>query len=85
MTALGAPLEHREWLNAEDWFPNFEFARTLRKQIGDDGTVYIWSPYERTVLREIREQMERYQKVDAGLATWGERMTRDKNPRVVPV
>jgi len=83
MTAPGAPLEHREWLNAEDAFPNFEFARTLRKQIGDTGTVYIWSQYELVVLREIREQFDKYGEKDADLAAWLERMTRDKNPRVV--
>ena len=81
--APGALLEHREWLNAEDVFPNFAFARSLRKQIGDDGTVYIWSPYERVVLREIREQMEKYREADADLAAWLERFTRDKNHRVV--
>ena len=83
MTAPGAPLEHREWLNAEDAFPNFEFARTLRDRIGEDGTVYIWSQYELVVLREIRQQMEKYGENDADLAAWLERMTRAKNPRVV--
>jgi len=76
-------LEHREWLNAKDAFPNFEFARTLRDRIGDDGTVYIWSQYELVVLREIRQQMEKYGDHDADLAAWLERMTLDKNPRVV--
>ena len=79
----GAPLEHNEWLNAQDAFPNFEFARSLRKQIGDKGTIYIWSPYEKSVLREIRRQMDDYGEHDADLATWLERITRDKNPRVV--
>lgn len=82
-TAPGAPLEHREWLNAEDAFPNFEFARSLRERIGETGTIYIWSPYEKVVLREIRDQMEKYGEQDADLAAWLERMTRDKNPRVV--
>ena len=83
MTTPTAPLEHREWLNAEDAFPNFEFARTLRDRIGDTGTVYIWSQYELVVLREIRQQMEKYGEKDADLAAWLERMTRAKNPRVV--
>jgi len=83
MTAPGAALKHSEWLNAEDVFPNFEFARTLRKQIGDTGTVYIWSQYELVVLREIRQQMEKYGEHDTELAAWLERITDDKNPRVV--
>jgi hypothetical protein len=37
----GAVLEHAEWLNADDAFPYFAFARTLKDQIGDEGTVYI--------------------------------------------
>lgn len=83
LSSPGAQLEHSEWLDAEDAFPNFEFARTLRDRIGDDGTVYIWSPYEKVVLRDIREQMNKYREIDADLAAWLERMTRDKNPRVV--
>ncbi len=43
----GAQVEHAEWLNTDDAFPNFEFARQLRNRIGDSGTVYIWSHYER--------------------------------------
>jgi integrase len=83
MPAQDAPLEHQEWLNAEDAFPHFEFARTLRDRIGDDGTVYIWSPYERTVLREIRQQMDRYREKDDGLATWLDSVTQEGSPRVV--
>jgi hypothetical protein len=81
--APGGSLEHSEWLNAEIAFPNFAFARSLMELIGDDGTVFIWSPYERTVLREIREQMDRYDANDRDLAQWLERMTADDNPRVV--
>lgn len=83
LPSAGASLEHHEWLNAKDAFPNFEFARALRKQIGDEGTVYIWSPYEKGVLREIRQQMDKYGEDDADLAAWLERMSADNNPRVV--
>ena len=34
-------VEHTEWLNVKDAFPNFEFAHALKKQIGSEGTVYI--------------------------------------------
>jgi hypothetical protein len=79
----GGPLEHAEWLNDQDAFPNFDFVRSLRSQIGDEGTVYIWSPYERTVLREIRTQMDQYGQTDPDLASWIDRFVHDPNPRVV--
>jgi hypothetical protein len=83
LMAPGAPLEHREWLNVEEAFPNFEFTRSLRERVGDAGTVLIWSPYEKVVLGEIREQMEKYSEQDADLAAWLDRITRDQNPRVI--
>jgi len=79
----GAPLEHADWLQDADGFPNFAFARALRDGIGDDGTVYIWSHYERDVLREIGRQMERYGEADSALASWLERMADPTNGRVV--
>lgn len=55
--APGAELEHREWLNTEPGFPNTEFARTLQEAIGEEGTVYIWSSFENSALREIRRRI----------------------------
>ena len=83
ISAPGGPLEHNEWLNAENAFPNFEFVRALRDQIGDRGTVYIWSHYEVDILREIRRQMDEYGKRDADLGAWLDRFTAKHNPRVV--
>lgn len=48
---------HAEWINTEDAFPNIEFVRTLRQQIGDEGSVLIWSHHEQTILKTIRRQM----------------------------
>jgi hypothetical protein len=79
----GAEVEHREWLNTDDAFPNFEFARRLMSQIGNEGTVYIWSHYEVVVLREIKEQMVKYGEKDSDLAEWLDAMTADGNPRIV--
>ena len=76
-------LKHAEWLNIDEAFPNFEFARTLRDCIGDEGTVYIWSHYEITVLKEIRRQMNRYRENDSDLADWLDRLTEENNPRIV--
>ena len=72
-----------EWLNDVDAFPNFSFARSLKDQIGDEGTVYIWSPYEMVVLREIRRQMDDYSEKDPVLAAWLDRITAKGNARVV--
>ncbi|MCC7376332.1 MAG: DUF2779 domain-containing protein [Verrucomicrobiales bacterium] len=78
-----ATLSHSEWLNDADAFPNFEFARTLMRQIGDTGTVYIWSSYEVTILREIRRQMTDYGERDGELAEWLDRMSMPGNSRIV--
>jgi hypothetical protein len=80
-----ADLAHREWINVRDAYPSFEFARALRAAIGDDGTVFVWSNYEQTVLRAIRRQMDRYGTRDADLAAWLERavVDRDAGGRVV--
>ena len=42
-----APLEHREYLNTDPRWPNQIFAQTLREAVGDDGTLLVWSPFER--------------------------------------
>lgn len=79
----GAQVDHAEWLNTEDVFPNFDFARRLRGQIGDQGTVYIWSHFELDVLRDIRRQMQNSGENDPDLAVWLDRMTDPQNPRIV--
>lgn len=74
---------HSEWLSTEDAFPNFEFARALKEQLGDDGTVFIYSPYETTTLKEIRRQMDNYGENDPDLSDWLDWMTEKDNPRVI--
>lgn len=78
-----AEIKHSEWLNTDDAFPNFKFAHSLKNQIGNEGTVYIWSNYEVAILREIREQMTKYGKKDPDLAMWLDAMVADGNPRIV--
>ena len=40
-------------------FPNYEFARALKKSLeGDDGSVFMWSPHENTILNRIVHQLE---------------------------
>lgn len=70
----GATPAHAEWINDRDFFPNFEFARTLRDQVRGDGTVFMWAHHERTVLRHIRLQMTQYANgygaLDPTVADW---------------
>jgi hypothetical protein len=66
----GAEPIHSEWINVEDAFPNFEFARSLMKQIGTTGTVFRYAPHETTILRRIRRQMELRRERDDELAAW---------------
>lgn len=80
---LGEKVEHSEWLNTDEAFPNFEFARTLKSQIGNQGTVYIWSNYEIAILREIREQMKKYGRSERDLAEWLDVISADGNHRVI--
>jgi hypothetical protein len=51
-------IEHSEWLNVSDYYPNFEFAKSLKKQIGNTGTVLTWSSYENTQLRAIKNTLK---------------------------
>jgi Domain of unknown function(DUF2779) len=40
-------------------FPNFRFAEALKAELEkDDGTVFMWSPHENTILKKIIEQLE---------------------------
>ena len=63
-------LEHFEWLNTNDDFPNLEFANTLKECIGDIGTVMTWSSYENTQLRAILETLEESKESDKHLRSW---------------
>jgi hypothetical protein len=49
----GAEPIHREWLNAEDSWPNRAFAESLRAAIGDSGSVLTWSHFETTTLKGV--------------------------------
>jgi len=78
----GGKLEHAEWINIEDAYPNFDFARSLQKVLQKKGTVFVWSPFERTALRDVRRQLVQYQQSDAVLAGWLDYITDDAGPLV---
>jgi len=63
-------IKHSEWLNADDYYPNFDFARTLKNQIGNKGTVLTWSSYENTQLRAIKNTLEESEEIDGELMQW---------------
>jgi hypothetical protein len=63
-------IEHSEWLNVSDYYPNFEFAKSLKSQIGTEGTVLTWSSYENSQLRAIKNTLEESEDFDAELLHW---------------
>ena len=70
VTSAGAEPAHREWLNTVEAWPNSEFVASLRRAIGDDGDVLTWSPYEATILKEIRAQLARYGSESTEMISW---------------
>jgi len=74
----GAKLRHAEWINTEDAFPNFAFARSLYEHIGSHGSVLIWSHHENTILRDIRRQMQERSFEEAELRGWLDGIVRDE-------
>ena len=60
----GKPIDttkwHKEWLNIVDSFPNFEFVKSLHETIKGNGTILIWSSYEKSILTEILNQYGKY-------------------------
>ena len=80
VVAPDAQPQHTEWLQVADIFPNPTFARSLRRQLGDEGSILIWSTHETTVLRKIQKQIVERGEGEADTADWidsllaGERM-----------
>lgn len=66
----GAPLEHRAFLNTDPVWPNELFARELRDAVGDDGTLLVWSAFEKSILSAVAEEMSSLGSGDAELANW---------------
>ena len=83
VAAPGAVPVHSEWINTKDSFPNFEFARTLREQIGDSGSVLTWAHHESSVLKDIVGQARRYREEDPELADWVEGLVDKKQGRIL--
>ena len=74
---LGEAPVHSEWINEEPSFPNFRFAASLMKLIGNGGTPLMWATHENTTLRTILRQMEEYNYQDDLLKDWLINITKD--------
>jgi hypothetical protein len=72
-------LEHKEWLNTQDVYPNFEFATTLKACLGQTGTVMTWSAYENTQLKSILLTIEESEEFDEALRNWLANIIVEKN------
>ena len=53
----GASPRHVEWLDTENENPNTGFLESLRKLLGEQGTLYHWADYEVTVTRELADEI----------------------------
>lgn len=60
MEADGSVRHAGEFLNTNPGqFPNFEFARALKAELDqDDGSIFMWSHHENTILSKIIEQLQ---------------------------
>lgn len=58
LSAPDAKIEHAEWINLDEAFPNFAFAESLMKHLGQRGTIFMWATHENTILKDILRQME---------------------------
>lgn len=68
--APGAPLVHSHFLNTDPIWPNELFARALRDAVGDEGTLVVWSAFEKSILTAVAEEMSSLGSGDAALANW---------------
>jgi hypothetical protein len=53
-------LEHREYLCGEDRDPREEFAGTLLEALGEKGTIFIYTAYEKDVVASLAENLPPY-------------------------
>jgi predicted RecB family nuclease len=55
-------LEHQEYLCVEDKDPREDFARALLASLGNSGTIFIYTTYEKEVIRLLAERLPAYRK-----------------------
>ena len=68
----GASPRHVEWLDTESDNPNTGFLESLRRVLGEQGTIYHWADYEVSVTQELADQL-RGDASKAELVSWVDR------------
>ena len=68
----GASPRHVEWLDTENENPNLGFLESLRKLLGEQGTIYHWAEYEVVVTQELANEI-RGDESKADLVSWVDR------------
>lgn len=68
----GAPIRHAEWLDTESEDPTVGFLQSLKKLLGDAGTIYHWGNYEVAVTQELVNEI-RADRSNAALVAWADR------------
>jgi hypothetical protein len=68
----GASPRHVEWLDTENDNPNVGFLESLRKLLGEQGTIYHWADYEVVVTQELADEI-RGDESKADLVSWVDR------------
>ncbi len=68
----GASPRHVEWLDTENENPNLGFLESLRKLLGEQGTIYHWADYEVVVTQELANEI-RGDASKADLVSWVDR------------
>lgn len=66
----GKTPKHREWINTRDTYPNIEFAGTLMESLDRSGTIFMWAPHERSVLKDIAQHIQQLDKPLPELVEW---------------
>ncbi len=74
----GAKPIHKEWINTENSFPGFRFAKSLMEAIGGEGTPLMWATHENTALCGVLKQMAAMDYRNPELKNWLLRITKDK-------
>lgn len=71
----GGTLEHYEWINTEQTYPNMEFLQTLKNLIGTKGTILTWSAYENSQFKMMIDILENTDAADGELLQWLNQIT----------
>jgi hypothetical protein len=61
---------HSDWLNVSRDWPSGEFVRSLRQEVGDVGSLVVWSSFEKSTLRELRRQLAQRGELTSDLVDW---------------